>query len=341
MKLSEFDYTLPQGLIAQYPAEERDACRLMVLDRASGAISHKRFTDIAGYFGECDCLVLNDTKVVQARLFGRRKTGGRVEIFLLEKKNPTCEALLRPSGRLKEGEIVELDSGDTAEILTRGHCGRIVRFSRSLDEILHSAGHTPLPPYISRQDEASDRINYQTIYARREGATAAPTAGLHFTKALLDALESRGVKIAYVTLHTSYGTFAPVKSEDVESHKMHKEHFELSGESAEIINDTKKMGGKIFAVGTTATRVLEHCAIQDSGYRLPVTGNSGLTGLFIYPGYEFTIVDRLITNFHFPKSTLILLASAFAGRDFILEAYRKAIEERYRFFSYGDAMLII
>jgi len=345
MKLSEFDYTLPKELIAQHPAAIRDKCRLMVLDRKSRSIFHRTFEDITEYFNKGDLLVLNDTKVVSARLNGWRKTGGRVELFLLEKKNPTCEALVRPSVRIKEGEKITLESGDEAEVLNRGEVGRFVKFSRPLDDILKDAGHVPLPPYIDRDDEESDRENYQTVYGMKEGATASPTAGLHFTRQLLDRIASRVVRIAYVTLHTNYGTFAPIKTEDVESHKMHKEYFELSEETARAAADTKTGGGKIIAVGTTTTRVLEHCEQRgllknfQKKCQAPFVG--GYTDLFIYPGYEFKVVDHLITNFHLPKSTLMLLVSAFAGKEFIFEAYRQAIEGRYRFFSYGDAMLIL
>ena len=332
MKLSEFDYSLPKELIAQYPAKERDRCRLMVLDRKTKSIAHRTFTDIVEYFNEGDVLILNDTKVIPTRLFGRRKTGGRVEIFLLEKKNPTCEALVRPAGRLKEGERITLESGDEVEVLNRGSLGRFVRFGRTLDDILKDTGHIPLPPYIGRSDEDSDKIDYQTVYARCEGATASPTAGLHFTQELLERIGARGARTAYVTLHTNYGTFAPIKSDDVEGHKMHKEYFELPEKAASAVSDAKKKGDKIFSVGTTTTRVLEHSKGAPSG---------GYTDLFIYPGYEFKIVDHLITNFHLPKSTLLLLAAAFAGKDFIFEAYRQAVAERYRFFSYGDAMLIL
>ena len=359
MKLSEFDYTLPKELIAQYPAGARDKCRLMVLDRAKRSIEHRTFGDIIEYFERRDCLVLNDTKVIPARLFGRRKTGGKVEIFILEKKasalcSPTseggrtascvCEALLKPAARLKEGEKILLESGDEAEVLNRGEAGRFVKFNRPLDDILKEAGHVPLPPYMDRIDEESDRIDYQTVYASREGATASPTAGLHFTRELLERIASCAVHIAYVTLHTNYGTFAPIKEDVAEKHKMHKEYFEISAETIDAINDTKKSGGKVFAVGTTTNRVLEHCAENlDPGTIRDWQRQSriGYTGLFIYPGYDFKIVDHLITNFHLPKSTLLLLVSAFAGKDFILEAYREAIANKYRFYSYGDAMLII
>ncbi|MFA5147048.1 MAG: tRNA preQ1(34) S-adenosylmethionine ribosyltransferase-isomerase QueA [Candidatus Omnitrophota bacterium] len=348
MRLSDFDYTLPKELIAQHPAKEREKCRLMVLDRANHSIEHKTFEDLTGYFNEGDCLVLNDTRVIPARLFGRRKTGGKVELFLLEKKDPVCEALIRPSGRLKEGERITLESGDEVELLGRGEAGRFVRFGRPVGEVLEEAGHVPLPPYIDRQDEESDRSGYQTVYSAREGATASPTAGLHFTEELLDRVSGIGVRVSYVTLHTNYGTFAPIKSDEVEGHKMHKEYFELPVETAEAVARTKDRGGKVFAVGTTSTRVLEHCAGTVHSPRSTVHGpkpkaqsQSGYTDLFIYPGFKFKVADHLITNFHLPKSTLLLLVSAFAGKEFIFEAYRKAIEERYRFFSYGDAMLIL
>lgn len=342
MKLSDFDYTLPKELIAQYPAEQRDKCRLMVLDRKTETISHKTFEDITGYFNPGDCLVLNNTKVIPARLFGKRKTGGKVELFLLEKKNPTCEALVRPSGRLKEGEQITLESGDEVEILNRGEVGRFVKFNRTLDDILKDAGHVPLPPYIDRIDEEKDRVDYQTVYGTKEGATASPTAGLHFTEELIGRIKTQRVRVAHVTLHTSYGTFAPIKTDDVKSHRMHKERFDLPAETMKVVSETKKNGGKVFSVGTTTTRVLEYCAEQVTGLQgHKVTSTQGYTDMFIYPGYEFKIVDHLITNFHLPKSTLMLLVSAFAGREFILEAYRKAVEERYRFFSYGDAMLIV
>ncbi|MDD5422575.1 MAG: S-adenosylmethionine:tRNA ribosyltransferase-isomerase [Candidatus Omnitrophota bacterium] len=364
MKLSEFDYVLPKELIAQYPVKQREKCRLMVLDRASRMISHKHFEDIVGYFNEGDLLVLNDTKVIPARLFGKRKTGGKVELFLLEKKNPVCEALVRPSGRLKEGERIALESGDEVEVLDRGEIGRRVRFSRPLDEILKASGHIPLPPYIDRMDEESDRDDYQTAYAVNEGATASPTAGLHFTRELMERVnqkmmksldsfcssESRdeifcrkfqGSRVKYITLHTNYGTFAPIKTDDIESHNMHKEYFDLPIDTAKAVVETKKVGGKIFAVGTTTTRVLEYCAPQNITYNLQLSAKTGHTDMFIYPGYNFKVVDHLITNFHLPKSTLMLLVSAFAGRDFIMKAYREAIEKKYRFFSYGDSMIIL
>jgi S-adenosylmethionine:tRNA ribosyltransferase-isomerase len=346
MKLLEFDYHLPKELVAQYPVRERDRCALMVLDRNSREMRHRSFGDIVEYFNEGDCLVLNDTKVMPARLFGRRRTGGRVEIFLLEKKNPTCEVLLRPACRLKEGEEITLESGDEVLILGKGSVGRFVKFQRPLDDILNETGHVPLPPYINRRDEEPDRVDYQTVYARKEGATASPTAGLHFSEGLLDKIRGKGVRVVFVTLHTSYGTFAPIKVDDVKTHRMHAEYFELPAETAAVVNETKRRAGRVFAVGTTTTRVLEHCAVRCTQYAVrstlyAVRCTSGYTDLYIYPSYEFKVVDCLITNFHLPKSTLLLLVSAFAGKELILEAYHRAIEKHYRFFSYGDAMLIL
>ena len=338
MKLSEFDYILPKELIAQYPVKDREKCRLMVLDRANQTVRHKTFEDIAGYFKKDDCLVLNDTKVIAARLFGKRKTGGKAELFLLEKKNPVCEALVRPSSRLKEGEKITLESGDEIEVLDRGQVGRRIKFNRSLDDILKESGHIPLPPYIDRIDEASDKDDYQTVYGVKEGATASPTAGLHFTMELIEKIHGQEADVQFITLHTNYGPFAPIKTDEVEAHKMHKEYFELSTLTAKVVNETKKNGGKVFTVGTSTSRVLEYCA--SFAEQLDV-GLKGYTDMFIYPGYQFKVVDHLITNFHLPKSTLLLLVSAFAGKEFILDAYRQAIEKRYRFFSYGDAMLIL
>jgi S-adenosylmethionine:tRNA ribosyltransferase-isomerase len=334
---------MPKDLVANYPASPRDACRLMVLDRASRRIEHRVFGDIVDYMRPGDCLVLNDTRVIPARLFGRRRSGGKVEVFVLEDKNPICEALVRPSRRLKSGERIVLESGDEVEVVGRGGLGMRVRFERPLRDIIREIGHVPLPPYIDREDEETDREVYQTVYARHDGATAAPTAGLHFTKELLQKVESKGVKVFPVTLHTSYGTFAPIKEEVIEEHTMHREHFEYPESTARAVEEARGRGNALFAVGTTSTRVLEHCA-REQVTRSPghqVTTISGYTDLFIYPGFEFRVVDHLITNFHLPKSTLLLLVSAFAGRDLILEAYREAIERRYRFFSYGDAMLII
>jgi len=280
--------------------------------------------------------------VILARLLGNRKTGGKVEIFLLEKKEGLCEALVRPSGRIDVGEKITLESGHEVEVLGSGEVGRYVQFTRSIDEILTKAGRMPLPPYIDRIDEERDRHDYQTVFGRKEGATASPTAGLHFTEELLKRVKGVGARIAHVTLHTNYGTFAPVKTDDVESHRMHKEYFELSADTINAILETKKSGGKVFAVGTTTARVLESFADKFTQYAIRNTHDEkGYTDIYIYPGFNFKVVDHLITNFHLPKSTLMLLVSAFAGKDSILEAYSKAIEERYRLFSYGDAMLIL
>lgn len=342
MLLSDFDYPLPKELIAQYPLPDREKCRLMVIDRADRTVSDKGFEDIVGYFKEGDLLILNNTKVIPARLFGKRKSGGRVEIFLIEKRSPASEALVRPSARLKEGEKIVLESGDEVEILGPGQVGRFVKFARPVEDIMKDSGHVPLPPYIDRRDELLDRDMYQTVYGSKEGATASPTAGLHFTRELIDKIRDRGTGVSYVTLHTNYGTFAPVKTGEVEAHKMHKEYFELPVETIDAIREAKKDGGKVFAVGTTSARVLESCAgiIRTTNDERRATSVSGYTDIYIYPGYNFRIVDRLITNFHMPKSTLMILVSAFAGLEFIKEAYRHAVECRYRFFSYGDAMLI-
>ncbi len=335
MKLSEFSYELPKELIAQKPLRERDSSRLMVVDRSTGKTREKVFRDIADYINEGDCLVLNDTRVIPARLYGRRRTGGKVELFVLETGSDTPRVLVRPARRVKEGERIELDNGVPVTVGRPAGPGRYVNFGAPLEEIL-SAGHVPLPPYIDRHDEPLDREAYQTVYARKDGATASPTAGLHFTRGLLEELEKKGVTMAYVTLHTSYGTFAPVKEENVEDHVMHAEYYEISPEAAGSINKTRSSGGRVVAVGTTSTRVLE-TASDEKGMMIP---SSGWTDLFIYPGYRFKAIDRLITNYHLPGSTLLMLVCAFAGKDVIFGAYGKAVESGFRFFSYGDAMLI-
>jgi len=335
MKLNDFYYDLPKDLIAQTPLKERDMARLMVLDRASKGIREKVFKDVTEYLREGDCLVLNDTRVVPARLYGKRKTGGKVEIFLLDTDADQPRALIRPSRRVKEGETVEMESGHIATVLGQADTGRFVKFDVPLHEALKS-GHVPLPPYISRDDLPEDREYYQTVYGHVEGATASPTAGLHFTQELLKELEAKGVKIVNITLHTSYGSFAPVKTEDVEDHKMHSEYFNIDETAADVINMTKRAGGRVFSVGTTSTRVLETAA-NDRGAAASMNGK---TNLFIYPGYSFKIVDGIITNFHLPESTLLMLVCAFAGRDLVLRAYSEAINSGFRFYSYGDAMLV-
>ncbi|UCD55270.1 MAG: tRNA preQ1(34) S-adenosylmethionine ribosyltransferase-isomerase QueA [Candidatus Omnitrophota bacterium] len=351
MKLSDFDYSLPEELIAQYPSNARGDDRLLVLDRAKNSFRERVFADIADYFKEGDLLVLNDTKVIPARLFARRKTGANVEIFIIDKTKNPVEALVRPSGRIKENESVILDSGDEARVLGSAEIGRLVEFNRPVEEILERYGHVPLPPYITRRDEPGDKKRYQTIYAKEEGATASPTAGLHFTEDLIDKLKKKGVELAYITLHVNYGTFAPVKEEIVERHEMHSEFYHISEENASIINKARKRCAKIFACGTTSLRALEtyadsraHLNADSSRAHLSVPyccSVSGFTNLFIYPGFKFKMANVLITNFHLPKSTLILLTSAFAGKDLLFKAYRYAIEKSFRFFSYGDAMLII
>lgn len=336
MKLSDFHYELPQELIAQAPLKERDAARLMVVDRSRGDISDHVFRDIAGYLKKGDCLVLNDTRVVPVRLLGKRRTGGKVEIFLLDTRSDVPKALVKPSARIKEGEEVELEGGIKATVLAPADTGRFVRFDAPMADVL-AKGHVPLPPYINRTDSFEDREDYQTVYARKDGATASPTAGLHFTEGLLAQIKGAGVGVVHVTLHTSYGTFAPVKEENIEDHVMHSEYFEIGKEAAESINNTKASGGRVFAIGTTSARVLESSA-SEPGVAAP---KNGYTNLFIYPGYKFKIIDSIITNFHLPGSTLLMLVSAFAGRELVLRAYMTAVERKYRFFSYGDAMLIL
>jgi S-adenosylmethionine:tRNA ribosyltransferase-isomerase len=308
----------------------------MVVDRSAGRITERVFRDIEDYIGEGDCLVLNNTRVVPARLYGTRKTGGKVEIFILDPASEDTSALVRPAKRVREGEEVTLENGATATVGAPAEVGRHVTFSAPLDDILKE-GHVPLPPYIERTDEPLDREAYQTVYAQTEGATASPTAGLHFTYELLQRLKDKGVKIAYVTLHTSYGTFAPVREENVEDHVMHSEYYKIGAEAAGSINSARSSGGRVVAVGTTSTRVLETA----SDGRGRVRPREGWTDLFIYPGYRFKAVDSVITNFHLPESTLLMLVCAFAGKDIIFEAYGKAVEESFRFFSYGDAMLIL
>lgn len=336
MELSDFQYDLPLELIAQKPLNKRDASRLMVLERGNGGVSHRVFSDITQYLREGDCLVVNDTRVIPVRLFGNRGSGGRVEIFLLDTTGSPYKALVKPSARIKEGEIVHLEGGGKATVLGRSSTGRSVVFDRPIEAVLEK-GHVPLPPYINRPDSGSDRNDYQTVYAVRDGATASPTAGLHFTDELLSRIRDMGVIMVSVTLHTSYGTFAPVKVNNIMDHVMHFEHYEIQEEAADTINRSRKAGGRVFAVGTTSTRVLETVAGDDGLVR----ASKGETNLFIYPSYKFKITSSIITNFHLPGSTLLMLVSAFAGRDFILGAYRSAVEKGYRFFSYGDAMLIL
>lgn len=339
MLLSDFDYDLPEDLIAQRPCEPRDHSRLMVIDKNSGEISHRSFWNLPEYLNPGDLLVFNDTRVIPARLIGRRKeTGGRVEVFLLNRKSDVeWEALVKPGRKARPGEIIEFSTELECKIMNvTDFGGRIVRFifRGIFEEILDKLGRTPLPPYI--HEELEDTERYQTVYARERGSAAAPTAGLHFTKELMDKIREKGVQFAFVTLHVGLGTFRPVNVDDVSRHVMHKEYYSVSEECARVVNQTQLEGGRIIAVGTTAIRTLE-----TAGSNGQLTAGSGWTDIFIYPGYKFKMVDAAITNFHLPKSTLLMLISALAGRNNVLSAYREAVQEKYRFFSFGDAMLII
>ncbi|MGC8942238.1 MAG: tRNA preQ1(34) S-adenosylmethionine ribosyltransferase-isomerase QueA [Sulfurihydrogenibium sp.] len=336
MKLSDFDYHLPKELIAKYPVEPRDSCRLMVLDRKNQTIEHRIFRDIVDYLKEGDLLVLNDTKVIPARLIGKKeKTGANLEVFLLKQvEDNVWEALIKNIRRLKPGDRIFISEDFFVEYLSREEDKGFVKLhSKNLKEDLEKYGHIPLPPYIERPDEEKDKQLYQTVFAKKEGSVASPTAGLHFTTELLEKIKSKGVKIAYVTLHVGLGTFKPVKDEDITKHKMHEEFYSIPEETLTMIKETKENGKSVIAVGTTVVRTLESYAI--TGKR------EDYTNIFIYPPFEFKIVDKLITNFHLPKSTLIMLVSAFATREFILKAYNEAVKEKYRFFSYGDAMFIM
>lgn len=342
MNVKDFDYDLPEEFIAQTPGKKRDFSRLMVVDRDTGEIFHEHFYDIAKHLKAGDCLVLNDSKVLPARIFGTKEsTGAKVEFLLTKRiRGDQWETMVRPGKKLKPGDRVSFGDVLRAEIIDYGPDGtRIVDFSYSgiFMERLEQVGHMPLPPYIHREADSEDKERYQTVYCREEGSIAAPTAGLHFTEELLSEVRLLGIKIVYVTLHVGIGTFRPVKAETVEEHHMHFEEYEVSEETARIINETKASGGRIVAVGTTSTRTLES-AVDDEG---KIQWGGGSTDIFIYPGYEFRIIDSLITNFHLPKSTLLMLISAFYDREKILSAYEEAKKEGYRFFSYGDAMFIV
>ena len=340
MKVTDFDYELPEELIAQDPLEKRSNSRLMVLDKNTGEISHQHFYDIKNYLRAGDCLVINNTRVIPARLYGARVgSGGKVEILLLKRKSDNVwECLVKPGKKARPG--MEISFGDgllmgrIIDIVDEGN--RLIEFSYDgiFEEILDKLGEMPLPPYITHRLE--DRDRYQTVYAKYDGSAAAPTAGLHFTPELLSEIRAMGVKVAEVTLHVGLGTFRPVKEEEVLDHHMHSEYYEISQEACDIINETKENGGRVISVGTTSTRTLESAAEMGK----PLAPKSGWTEIFIYPGYEFKVIDGLITNFHLPQSTLIMLVSALAGREHVLYAYELAVKERYRFFSFGDAMLI-
>ncbi|MGN0557536.1 MAG: tRNA preQ1(34) S-adenosylmethionine ribosyltransferase-isomerase QueA [Acutalibacteraceae bacterium] len=338
MLKSDFYYNLPEELIAQHPADRRDQSRLMLLDKASGAIEHKHFCDIADYLNEGDCLILNNTKVIPARIYGTRAdTGARVEFLLLKDLGEDCwECLAGPGKKAKPGyrfTFGDLLSAEVKDVLPDGN--RVIHFeySGSFYEILDKVGQMPLPHYI--HEELKDNSRYQTVYAEHEGSAAAPTAGLHFTDELLGKIKEKGVRIGYVTLHVGLGTFRPVKEENIEDHLMHSEHYIVPADTAALINETKRNGGRVICVGTTSCRTVESAA-TDSG----IEACEGDTSIFIYPGYKFKCLDALITNFHLPESTLIMLVSALAGKDHVMNAYETAVRERYRFFSFGDAMFI-
>lgn len=341
MKLSDFNYNLPEELIAQDPLEKRDNSRLMVLHRETGELEHKHFYDVIDYLNPGDCLVVNNTKVIPARLMGvKEETGASIEVLLLKRKEEKVwETLVKPGKKARVGARISFGDGllvgEVIDVVEEGN--RLIRFEYDgiFEEILDRLGQMPLPPYITHQ--LQDKNRYQTVYAKYDGSAAAPTAGLHFTEELLQKIQDKGVRIAKITLHVGLGTFRPVKEENVLDHHMHSEFYIVDEEAAKIINETKANGGRVISVGTTSTRTLETVAEPDG--HIPV--KSGWTDIFIYPGYQFKAVDCLITNFHLPESTLIMLVSALADRETILHAYETAVEEKYRFFSFGDAMLIL
>lgn len=341
MKTSDFNYDLPQELIAQDPLEDRSSSRLMHLSMEDGSVEHCHFKDILKYLKKGDCLVVNDTKVIPARLYGHKEdTGAVIEILLLKRKeNDIWECLVKPGKKARPGAKITFGNGiltgEIIDVVEEGN--RLIQFHYEgiFEEILDQLGEMPLPPYITHK--LKDKNRYQTVYAKNEGSAAAPTAGLHFTKELLEQVEEMGIRIAHVTLHVGLGTFRPVKVDDVENHHMHSEFYIVEEDQAEIINQTKKNGGRVISVGTTSCRTLESASGEDGILR----AGSGWTEIFIYPGYKFKMIDGLITNFHLPESTLLMLVSALAGKEYIMHAYEEAVKERYRFFSFGDAMLIL
>ena len=345
MKTSDFDYELPESSIAQTPVEPRDSSRLLVLHRANGQIEHRTFRDVGDYLRPGDLLVLNQTRVIPARIYARKETGGRVELLLLRRRDElTWEALVGGKG-LRVDKVLKVEDGPQVEIVELlDGSERLIKFQEPIEPYFSRVGNVPLPPYI--HEKLSDPERYQTVYARRPGSAAAPTAGLHFTPRLLGELQAKGVKVAYVTLHVGLDTFAPVTEDNPEEHKIHSEWCELPQETADLIHETRQAGGRIIAIGTTSVRTLESAARSskvdystNNEYR--ISSYVGPTSLFILPGYEFQLVDIMITNFHLPKSTLLMLVSAFAGRERILETYKIAVEESYRFYSFGDAMIIL
>ncbi|MBQ9390888.1 MAG: tRNA preQ1(34) S-adenosylmethionine ribosyltransferase-isomerase QueA [Lachnospiraceae bacterium] len=341
MNVSDFNYELPKELIAQDPLEKRSESRLMVLDKETGDVTHKHFYDIIEYINEGDCLVINNTRVIPARLYGSKEgTDAAIEILLLKRIDAdTWECLTKPGKKARVGARISFGDGilvgEIIDIVEEGN--RLIRFEYDgiFEEILDKLGEMPLPPYITHK--LQDKNRYQTVYAKYDGSAAAPTAGLHFTPELMEELRDKGIRIAEVTLHVGLGTFRPVKVENVLEHHMHSEYYEINEEACDIINSTKESGGKVISVGTTSTRTIESAA-DENGYLTPKKGN---TDIFIYPGYDFKVIDSLITNFHLPESTLIMLVSALAGRENVLSAYEEAVKEKYRFFSFGDAMLIM
>lgn len=345
MSLSDYDYELPKELIAQIPSQKRENSRMMVLNKKDQSIEHKHFYDITDYFDENDVLVLNNTKVIPARLYGNKETGALIEVFLLKLiSGKTWQVLLNPSKRIKEEMIIKISEELSCKVLTREDNGKwLVEmiYDGNFYDILHKVGNIPLPPYIERnmtdeQFKNLDYERYQTVYAKNEGSVAAPTAGLHFTPEIIERLKAKGVQVCYVTLNVGMGTFKPVKAENILEHVMESEEYEISKETAQIITDAKRDGKRITAVGTTTVRTLETC-MKKFDEILQVIDDSTL---FIYPGFKFQVIDRLITNFHLPKSTLIMLVSALAGKDYIFKAYEEAVKNEYRFYSYGDCMLI-
>ncbi|WP_449537107.1 tRNA preQ1(34) S-adenosylmethionine ribosyltransferase-isomerase QueA [Ferdinandcohnia sp. Marseille-Q9671] len=342
MKVDLFDFYLPEELIAQIPLEDREASRLMVVDKETGNITHTHFKSILSYLKEGDCLVLNDTRVLPARLYGvKEDTGAKVEVLLLKQENgDTWETLVKPAKRVKEGTVLSFGEGSLKAICTGigDHGGRMLDFQYEgiFYEVLDALGEMPLPPYITEQ--LDDKERYQTVYAKHRGSAAAPTAGLHFTEELLQEIRDKGVHTAFITLHVGLGTFRPVSAETIDEHDMHSEFYQMTEGTARLLNEVKANGGKIISVGTTSTRTLETIVKNNEG---KFVESSGWTNIFIYPGYQYEAIDGLVTNFHLPKSTLIMLVSALAGRENILHAYNEAVKERYRFFSFGDAMLIL
>ena len=339
MKVSDFNYELPEELIAQHPYDKRDEARLMLLDRVNNKYDHKVFRDVIEYLKPGDCLVINNTKVLPARLYGKKDTGANVEFLLLKRiEGDYWEAMVRPGNKLRPGAKVEFGEGilkaEVLEVLEGGNRRVKFEYNGIFNEILDKIGLMPLPPYIKETLKEKDK--YQTVYAKYDGSAAAPTAGLHFTEELLEQIRAKGVEIANVTLHVGIGTFRPVKVENIEDHNMHSEHYYIKQEDVDKINNAKKSGNRVIAVGTTSCRVLESVA-DENGYLKAVEND---TNIFIYPGYKFKCIDALITNFHLPESTLIMLVSALAGKDFVMGAYEEAVKERYKFFSFGDAMFI-